>query len=174
MSRQFWTYFMISLALVAAGVGAAFYANRGAHLAPTGEILKVRSLADGDDGAIVFADVRITNWASIPFVVNSVQMSMETPQDEVATATPLSKSDVEKISKAYKLIGPKYNDVLGGRDQIEPGKTIDFMAAGRFNFPPRFLTERKTLRLKIQEVDGAVAELVERGAEKSAQKSAAK
>jgi len=174
MSRQFWTYFIISLALVAAGVGIAFYANRGAHLAPTGEILKVRSLADGDDGAIVFADVRITNWASIPFVVNSVQMSMETLQDEVATATPLSKSDVEKISKAYKLIGPKYNDVLGGQDKIPPGKTIDFMAAGRFNFPPRFLEPRKTLRLKIQEVDGAVAELVEKGAEKGAEKSAAK
>jgi len=99
---------------------------------------------------------------------------METLQDEVATATPLSKSDVEKISKAYKLIGPKYNDVLGGQDKIPPGKTIDFMAAGRFNFPPRFLEPRKTLRLKIQEVDGAVAELVEKGVEKGAEKSAAK
>ncbi|HSP67599.1 MAG TPA: hypothetical protein VLN48_07720 [Bryobacteraceae bacterium] len=167
MSRQFWTYFLVALALVGAGIWGAFYANRGAHLAPTGEILKVRTLADGDDGAIVFADVRITNWASIPFVVNSVNMSMETPEDEVATATPLSKSDVEKIAKTYKLIGPKYNDVLAGRDQIPPGKTIDFMAAGRFNFPPRFLTGRRTLRLKIQEVDGAVAELVEKGAEKS-------
>ncbi|HEY2844695.1 MAG TPA: hypothetical protein VGJ09_13635 [Bryobacteraceae bacterium] len=161
MSRQFWTYFLIGLALVGVGIGAAVYSNRGAHLAPTGEILKVRSYPDGD-GALVFADLRITNWASIPFVVNAVTMTMETPDDEVAKAVTLSKSDVDKIAKTYKLIGPKYNDVLAGQDKIAPGQTIDRMAAGRFNFPPKFLEQRKTLRLKIDEVDGAVAELVEK------------
>ena len=89
-------------------------------------------------------------------------MTMETPDDEVAKAMTLSKSDVDKIVKTYKLIGPKYNDVLAGQDKIAPGQTIDCMAAGRFNFPPKFLEQRKTLRLKIHEVDGAVAELVEK------------
>ena len=76
-------------------------------------------------------------------------------------ATPLSKSDVEQIAKTYKLIGPKYNDVLAVKDKLEPVATSDRMAAGRFNFPAKFLNSRKTLRLRIQEVDGAVAEITE-------------
>ena len=153
-------FFLVGLGVVGAAIFGVFYSNRGQHLELSGSILKVRSLADGD-GAIVFADFRVTNTAAIPFVVASVQMSMETPEGEVATAVALSKSDVEKISKAYKLLGPKYNDVLSVRDEIPPVEITDRMAAGRFKFPPKYLDGRKTLRLRIDEVDGAVAELVE-------------
>jgi hypothetical protein len=38
------------------------------------------------------------------------------------------------------------------------------MAAGRFAFPPKFLQQRKTLRLQIEEVDGVVSEIVEKSA----------
>jgi hypothetical protein len=154
-------YFLVGLGLVGAAIFAAFYLNRGSHVDLKGSILKVRTLADGD-GAIVFADFRVTNPSNLPFVVNSVKMTMETPDGEVATAVTLSKSDVEKIAKTYKLIGPQYNDVLGIQDQIPPIETTDRMAAGRFSFPPRFLKDRKTLRLRIEEVDGVVAEITEK------------
>jgi hypothetical protein len=153
--------FLVGLGVVGAAIFGAFYMNRGSHVQLTGSILKVRTLADGD-GAIVFADFRVTNTAAIPFVVASVQMSMETPEGEVASAVPLSKSDVEKISKAYKLLGPKYNDVLSVKDQLPPLERSDRMAAGRFKFPPKFLESRKTLRLRIEEVDGAAVEIVEK------------
>ncbi len=157
--------FLVGLAVVGGAIAGFLYMNRGSHLQLKGEILKVRSIAD-DDGAIVFADFRVTNTAAVPFVVNGVQMTMETPEGEVATAVTLSKSDVEKIAKAYKFIGPKYNDMLSILDKLPPVDTIDRMAAGRFKFPPKFLDSRKTLRLRIEEVDGAVAELVEKSAEK--------
>jgi len=153
-------FFLVGLGVVGGAIFGAFYMNRGSHLQLTGSILKVRSLADGS-GALVFADFRVTNTAAIPFVVNSVQMSMETEDGEVAMATPLSRSDVEKISKAYRLLGPKYNEVLTVKDELPPVEIIDRMAAGRFNFPPRFIDARKTLRLRIEELDGAVAEIVE-------------
>ena len=154
-------FFVVGLAVVGAAIFGAFYSNRGSHVQLTGSILKVRTLADGT-GTIVFADFRVINPSTLPFVVNSVQMSMETKDDEVAMATPLSKSDVEKIGKYYKVIGPKYNDVLTIQDKLPPVATIDRMAAGRFNFPPKFLESRKTLRLRIEEVDGVAAEISEK------------
>ena len=154
-------FFLVGLGAVGAAIFGAFYMNRGSHMHLTGSILKVRSMADGD-GAVVFADFRVTNTAAIPFVVNSVQMTMETPDGETATAVVLSKSDVEAISKARRLLGPKYNDVLSIQDKLPPVQIVDRMAAGRFKFPPRFLETRKTLRLRIEEVDGAVSEIVEK------------
>lgn len=153
--------FLVGLVVVGGGIFGVIYMNRGSHVELTGSILKVRTLADGT-GTIVFADFRVTNPSTLPFVVNGVQMSMETPDGEVARATPLSKSDVEKIAKTYRLIGPKYNDVLAIQDKLPPVETTDRMAAGRFNFPPKFLDARKTLRLRIEEIDGVVAEIVEK------------
>jgi hypothetical protein len=163
MGQRFWVYFVVGLAVVGAGIFGAFYSNRGSHVQLTGSILKVRSLPDGD-GAIVFADFRVTNLASIPFVVSSVKMSMETTDGEVANAVMFSRSDVENATRYLKLLGPKYNDVLTIRDKLPPVETVDRMAAGRFAFPPKFLQQRKTLRLQIEEVDGVVSEIVEKSA----------
>ena len=116
--------------------------------------------ADGD-GTIVFADFRVTNTAAIPFVVNGVQMSMETSEGEVANAVVFSKSEVEQATKYLKLLGPKYNEVLSIKDKLPAVETSDRMVAGRFNFPPKFLQQRKTLRLRIDELDGIVAEITE-------------
>jgi hypothetical protein len=152
--------FVVGLGVVGAAIFGAVYMNRGSHVNLTGSILKVRSLKDGD-GAIVLADFRVTNTAAMPFVVNSVEMSMETPEGEVAKAVMFSKSDVENVTKYLKLLGPRYNDVLSIQDKLPPVQTVDRMAAGRFMFPPKFLDSRKTLRLKIREVDGVVVEIVE-------------
>ena len=111
--------FLVGLALVGGGIFGVLYMNRGSHVELKGEILKVRSLADGD-GAIVFADFRVTNTAAYPFVVNSVEMTMETPDNEVAKAVVFSKSDVEKVTRYLKLLGPKYNDVLSIQDKLPP------------------------------------------------------
>jgi hypothetical protein len=157
--------FVVGLAVVGVAIFGVLYMNRGSHVELKGEILKVRTIADGD-GTIVFADFRVTNPASIPFVVSSVKMTMETPQDEVATAVVFSKSDVEKVTTYLKVLGPKYNDVLTIKDALPPVQTVDRMAAGRFPFPPKFFQQRRTLRLRIEEVDGAASEIVEKSAPK--------
>jgi hypothetical protein len=161
MGQRFWVFFLVGLAVVGAAIFGAFYSNRGSHVQLAGSILKVRTYPDGN-GTLVFADFRVINPSSLPFVVSSVQMSMETADGEVAMATALSKSDADKIVKYYKLIGPKYNDVLSIQDKLPPVSTVDRMAAGRFNFPAKFLESRKTLRLRIEEVDGVVAEITEK------------
>lgn len=164
MNRWF-VPFVVGLAVVGVAIFGVLYMNRGSHIELKGEILKVRTIADGD-GTIVFADFRVTNAAAYPFVVSSVKMTMETPDDEVATAVVFSKSDVNNVTKYLKVLGPKYNDVLSIQDKIPPVQTVDRMAAGRFDFPPRFFQQRKTLRLTIEEVGGAVSEIVEKSAAK--------
>jgi hypothetical protein len=139
----------------------------------TGEILKVRNIDDGD-ATVVLADFRIKNAAATPFVVSSVELTMEIPMDEVATAVVFSKSDVEKVTKYLKVLGPKYNDVLSIQDKLPPVETVDRMAAGRFPFPPKLFQQRRTLRLRIEEVDGAASEITEKNAEKSSDKTAPK
>src|ERR1051326_8094876 len=157
--------FMVGLAVVGGGIFLAVYKNFGSHPELKGSILKVRSVAD-DDGSIVFVDFRVTNTAAIPFVVNSVELTLETPADEVAKAVVFSKSDVENATRYLKILGPKYNDVLTIKDQLPPVQTVDRMVAGRFPFPPKFLKDRKTLRLRFVEVDGVVSEIVESTAAK--------
>jgi hypothetical protein len=164
MNRWF-VPFVVGLAVVGVAIFGVLYMNRGSHLQLTGSILKVRTIADGD-GTIVFADFRVTNAAAYPYVVSSVKMTMETPDDEVATAVVFSKSDVNNVTKYLKVLGPKYNDVLSIQDKIPPVETVDRMAAGRFDFPARFFQQRKTLRLRIEEVGGAVSEIVEKSAAK--------
>jgi len=161
MGRQFWTFFLVGLGVVGAAIFVAFYASQGSRVGLTGSILKVRSYPDGP-GAIVFVDFRVTNPSTRAFVVNGVTITMETPDNEVATAVTLSKQDAAKIARYYKLIGPQYNDVLAIQDKIAPVETVDRMAAARFNFAPKFLEQRQTLHLKIQEVDGAVADITEK------------
>src|ERR1044071_6513919 len=107
--------FLAGLAVVGGGIFAVVYRNMGSHPTLKGEILKVRTLADGD-GAIVFADFRVTNSAAVPFVVNSVEMSMETPDGEVAKAVMFSKADVDKVTRYLKFLGPQYNEVLTIKD----------------------------------------------------------
>jgi hypothetical protein len=108
----------------------------------------------------------VTNAAAIPFVVSSIKMTTQVPMDEVASGVVFSKSDVEKVTKYLKLLGPKYNDVLSIQDKLPPVETVDRMAAGRFPFPPKFFQQRKTLRLRFEEVDGAASEIVENTAAK--------
>jgi hypothetical protein len=164
MNRWF-VPFVVGLAVVGVAIFGVLYMNRGSHLQLTGSILKVRTIADGD-GTIVFADFRVTNAAAYPYVVSSVKMTMETPDDEVATAVIFSKSDVNNVTKYLKVLGPKYNDVLTIQDKIPAVETVDRMAAGRFAFPPKFFQQRKTLRLTIEEVGGAVSEIIEKSAAK--------
>jgi hypothetical protein len=86
---------------------------------------------------------------------------METPDGEVADAVMFSKADVGRVTRYLKFLGPQYNDVLSIQDKIPPVQTVDRMAAGRFAFPPKFLQQRKTLRIKIEELGGVVSEITE-------------
>ena len=132
------------------------------HLRLEGKILKVRVLAlPGRAASIVVVDFRVTNPSNVPFVVNSVTLHLEPATGDAADGTTISKNDIENIFRYEKLLGPKYNDTLSLQDRIAPHKIADLMAGARFEVPEAVVNGRKSIRLRIEDVDGAAAEITE-------------
>jgi hypothetical protein len=162
VTKQFWTFLLIGLGVVAVGIFTLLSTTKGSHLVLTGEVLKVRVLALNPQASLVVADFRATNPSNIPFVVRTVEMWLDPPSGDPIESQSVSKADIDNVFKYEKLIGPKYNDVLSIKDEIAPHQTADRMTGGRFELPESSIAARKTLRLRIVDLDGATSELVEK------------
>jgi hypothetical protein len=162
MNKQFWAFLLIGLAIVGAGIAVLFYSSKGAHLDLQGQILKTRVLALNSRASLVIVDFRVTNPSDVLFVVRTVEMKLDPKSGEALEGTPIAKPDVENVFKYEKLLGPKYNDVLSIRDKIGPHQTADRMSGARFELPESGIDARKDIRLRIEDVDGTVVELVEK------------
>ena len=161
MSKGFWIFLAVGLAVVGGLIFTMLTATQGAHLRLEGKILKVRVLALPGSAAIVVADFRVTNPSDVPFVVNSVTFHLQPATGDAADGTTISKSDIENIFRYQKLLGPKYNDTLSLQDRIPPHKTADLMAGARFELPESAVNSRKSIRVRIEDVDSASAEITE-------------
>jgi hypothetical protein len=161
MSKQFWAFLAAGLGVVAIGIAVLLFSTKSAHLELTGQILKVRVLALSPEASIVVIDFRATNPSDIPFVVRTAGMLLDPLAGAAVDGSGISKPDVENVFKYEKLVGPKYNDVLSIKDKIAPHQTVDRMIGARFEMSEASIEGRKDLRVHIEDLDGAVAELVE-------------
>jgi hypothetical protein len=162
VSKQFWTFLLIGLAVVGVGIGAILFSTRGNHLELKGEILKVRVLALNDKASIVVLDFRVTNPSDIPFVVKTATITLDPASGEALEGATISKRDLDNVFKYEKLLGPKYNDVLTIRDRVDAHQKMDRMVAARVELPESGIQVRKAIHLRIEDLDGAVAELAEK------------
>ena len=162
MTKQFWIFLAVGLAVVGALVSTVMVGTKSAHLELTGSVLKVRTVALNETAALVMLDFRVTNPSGVPFVVSNVSLTVEPLSGDLLVGTIASKSDVDNILRHQKLAGPKFNDVLTLRDRVNPRETVDRMIAARIEVPEAILEKRKTIRIKLEDVDGTVAEIVER------------
>jgi len=161
VSKQFWLFLAVGLAVVGVGIWAVLAGTKGAHLELTGKILKVRVLSLGPNASLAVIDFRVTNPSSVPFVVSSVDMRLEPVSGEPVNGSEVSKVDIDSVFQNQKLIGPHFNDVLTLQDKIGPRQMVDRMAGARFELPEAAINQRKTVRLRIEDVDGTVAEITE-------------
>jgi hypothetical protein len=72
----------------------------------------------------------------------------------------IAEVDVPKLFQYYPLLGERYNPSLKMKDRIAPRQEDDRMVAVRFDLPETQVKARKKLTLRMEEVDGAVSELV--------------
>lgn len=152
----------VGLAVVAGLIFFMFGVTTGAHLRLEGKILKVRVYQQtGSSGTLVFADFRVTNPSDVPFVVDEIKLTLQPAAGDSVQASAISKPDTENVFRYIKLLGPMYNDVLSARDRIAPRQSVDRMVGARFELPEAAVDGRKSLRISIAEVDGAVAEIGE-------------
>jgi hypothetical protein len=154
---------IIGLAVVAAVVGWGLYMNRGSHVVLRGEIRKVRLHKVDDNSSVAILDFRFDNPADYPLVVRSAQLFLEGGKEPVEGAV-VADMDAKRLLQAIPELGPKYNDSLKVRDRIPPRSSDDRMITARFEVPVADLEKRKTFRIRVEDVDGAISELTEANA----------
>ena len=161
MSKQFWLFLLVGLAVAGGLVWVLLFSTQSNHLELTGSILKVRVLAL-NNASLVMADFRVTNPSGLPFVVKNGELQLDPFSGDPVVAKQVSKTDIDNVFKYQKLIGPKYNEVLTLRDRVPAGTTVDRMVGGRFELVESAIARRKALRLRIEDVDGTVAVIAEK------------
>jgi hypothetical protein len=152
----------IGLAVVAAGLGVTLLSTKGAHLELDGRILHVRVLSLNPNASIVVLDFRAKNPSDVQFVVKNVEIVLEPASGEPLTGASISKADVDNVFKYEKILGPKYNDVLSIRDKIGAHETLDRMDGARFELGEAAIDARKSIKIRIEDMDGTIAEIAEK------------
>lgn len=161
MTKKFTTYLIIGMALVGVAVFAIFYVQRGAHIQIKGAILKVRTLETDLNSSVAIIDFRFVNPSDYPFVVRTVEVLLQDGEGRIVEGSTVSDVDAGRLFQYFPLLGQKFNDSLVIRTRIEPRQSMDRMVAARFEIPLAELEARKRLQIRVEDVDGAVSEIIE-------------
>lgn len=162
LSKQFLLTFGIGMVAVVIAVAWILYAQRGAHVELKGAILKVRTLGLDDNSSLAVVDFRFANPSDYPFVVRTVDVTATGPDGAAYTSTPVPEVDAKRIFEYYPILGQKFNASLLTRDRIPGRQSEDRMIVARFEIPQAKLDARANLKIRIEDVDGPVSELVEK------------
>jgi hypothetical protein len=162
LNKQFLVTFGVGLVAILIAVGFILYMQRGAHVELKGAILKVRTMGADDSSSLAIVDFRFANPSDYPFVVRSVDVTATGAGGANYTSTPVSEVDAKRIFEYYPILGQKYNTSLLARDKIPGRKSEDRMIVARFEIPVAKLDARTNLKIRIEDVDGPVSEMVEK------------
>ena len=162
MNKQLLISLFTGLAVVAIAVGFVLIGTKGNHLELTGTILKVRVMPLSPVASLVIVDFRVSDPSDVPFVMKDAKLTLETAKGEILDGMSVSKPDIENVFKYNPILGPKFNDVLGIEDRIEPHQRLDRMVGARFEIPDVQAEDRKAIHLHIEELNGVTADLVEK------------
>jgi len=163
LRKELLPYFGVGVLLAGLAVALTLFLQRGTHLELEGSIQKVRLLSVEEAASIAVLDFRFVNGSDYLFVVREVAVSMEDAQGNVLEGAVISEVDAQRLFQYYPVLGQKYNPTLVVRTRIAPRQSLDRMVAARFEVPEKRLQGRRRLKIRIQDVDGAVSEIVEGG-----------
>jgi hypothetical protein len=154
-------YVLIGVVLVGAALAWVFYAHRGARLALEGSFMKVRTVAIDEHSTVAIVDFRFANVADYRWVVRRVDVYVTDSQGREVQGMTVSEVDARHLFEYFPLLGQKYNESLLPRARIEAHRGADRMIAARFDVGEDEFKARKSLRIRIEDVDGAVSEISE-------------
>jgi hypothetical protein len=162
MSRQFWAFLVVGLLAMSVVVVGILHWTRGAHLELKGAVLKVRLQEMDQRSAVAIVDFRFVNPSDQMFQVRTVTVTIEDARGNLAEGRVASELDAQRLFQFYPVLGQKFNDTLRARNKIAARQSMDRMVAVRFEMPDSAIAARKNLRLRIEDVDGAVSEIAEK------------
>jgi len=154
---------MFGVGLVGAGLLVAFifWFQRGAHIQLKGSVLKVRTLSLEPESTIAVLDFRITNPADYEFVIGRVEVFLEDGSGQRIQADNVAEVDAKRLFEYYPILGQKYNETLLMRDRVPARQTWDRMICVRVAAPETQVLRRKQFVVRMEDVDGPVAEIGE-------------
>ena len=162
MSKGFLNAFLIGIGIIAVGLAALLFMNRGSRVGLDGTVMKVRTAPLDENNSVAVIDFRFHNPSHVPFWVRSVTVLMEDKDGTEYQGAAVSEVDAKRLFAAVPLLGQKYNDTLLMRDQVAPGASQDRMVAATFNAPEARIDGRKRFLVRIEDVDGPVSEISEK------------
>lgn len=152
-------YLAAGLALVALIAGVLMFINSRSRPRLEGSILQMRNVATDTRANVVILDVRITNPGRALFMVRDVIVVIEDATGVPLEADAAAEPDIDRLLGYYKMLGPRYNPTLKSRQRIAPGETKDYTIAGAFAITEQELAQRRSLRVRLVDVDGATVEI---------------
>jgi hypothetical protein len=152
-------YIAVGLALATALVGLWLMLSGRSVARLDGGILQVRQVATDTRALVVILDVRVTNPGRAMFMVKNVSVLIEDAEGTLLEADAAAEPDIDRLLDYHKLLGPRYNPTLKSRQQINPGQTADYTMAGAFLLTEDEFAQRRSLRVRILDVDGAQVDL---------------
>ena len=156
-------FIFIGLAVALALVGIGYWLNTGSQVRMDGEILKVRTVPAGDAASIAVVDFRVKNLTRALFQLKRLTLEVTTAEGQAVEGLPVAQMDLDRVLDYHKVVGPRYTAMLKERDRIRPNTQEDRTVAGSFAVSELALQGRGRLVLKLQDADGAVVEIREKG-----------
>ena len=158
MSKQLLIYFGIAIVVVGAAIFLTVNGNKGSHLRLDGKILKVRTGPLGDGNSVAVLDFRVQNPSDVPFIVETVGVSLEKKNGEMADGVTIAKSDLKQLFAYNRFLGEQYNEGVTIKDTIAPHTMVDRMVAAHFEVGDKDLDAAKAIHLTLMDVDGPMWE----------------
>lgn len=158
MTRQGLLFVLCGLLVVAALVGGFLYYTRGNHLELTGKITKVRTLALDENSSLMIVDFHLENPSDVQFVVRNALPQVTMADGSQPEAQHIADSDIARFFEYYQdKIGPRQHPTLITKEKVPAHKSEDKMVAAGFKVPEEVLKNRKSLALRLEDLDGAIS-----------------
>lgn len=145
---------LFGLLLVTLLAGLVYWSNSGSQVRLNAEVVRVRVVATSEKSAVLIAELRINNPASVPFVVREVKTVLTQQDGRTLAGDQVAQGDLDRLLAYFPADGPRYNETLKIRSRL-PGKSRrDWTVAASFPAAKRTVDGRRGLAFEIEDVDG--------------------
>ena len=120
----------------------------------------MRTLPLDDNSTAAVLDFRLRNPSDYSFVVRKVDVTMVDASGQTQDGLVVAEVDAKRLFDYYPVLGQKFNQTLLIRTEIlNRARRFYRMLMVRFDVPEKMVQQRKSLSIRIEEVDGAVSEI---------------